>query len=480
MKMLIDDHWVEASDGGADEVRTKADGRLLDTVPRATAVDVQAAVAAAQDGKRRMARLPAHERRAVLMRAADAIEAHHEVLGRLLASENGRTLREIRHEMRAAVRIFRGYAEEAQRLFGRVTPLDSIPGHEQSLAITMREPRGVVAAIVPFNYPVELWSHKLAGALAAGNAVITKPPEQCPLTLLEIARLLQEAGLPRAAHQVIAGPGETVGALLARSSGVDMIAMTGSTAAGRAILRDSAHTMAKVHLELGGNDATIVCADADVAQVADALVRGRFTSGNGQICCAVKRVLVERPVHDRLVQETLARTHPLRVGDPLDEATDVGPLISEEAARRVQSQVEGAVRAGARVLAGGRHRGAYMEPTVLVDITPDSPVFEEEIFGPVLPLMAFDTFDEALALANRGPYGLQAAIFTYDIGRIMRAYRELDVGTVVANHSTAIRLENLPFGGNRHSGNGREGLHETLLEMTELKTLLLHEVFEHA
>lgn len=480
MKMLIDDHWVSASDGAGDEVHAKADGRLLDTVPRATAADVQAAVGAAQDGKRRMARLPAHGRRAVLMRAADAIEAEHERLARLLACENGRTLREVRDELRAAVRIFRGYAEEAQRLFGRVTPLDSIPGHEQSLALTMREPRGVVAAIVPFNYPVELWSHKLAGALAAGNAVITKPPEQCPLTLLEVARLLQDAGLPRAAHQVVTGPGETVGAPLARSSGVDMIAMTGSTAAGRAILRDSAHTMAKVHLELGGNDATIVCADADIAQVADALVRGRFTSGNGQICCAVKRVLVERAVHDRLVQATLTRAQALRVGDPLDDSTDVGPLISEDAARRVMSQLERAVRAGARVLAGGQRRGPFVEPTVLVDVNAASPVFDEEIFGPVLPLMAFDTFDEALSLANRGPWGLQAAIFTHDIGRIMRAYRELDVGTVVVNHSSAIRLENLPFGGNRHSGNGREGLHETLLEMTEQKTLLLHEVFEHA
>jgi len=480
MKMLIDDHWVDAAGGGADDVFSKSDGSLLDTVPRATPEDVQAAVTAAQDGKRRMARLPAHERRAVLMRTADAIEANQERLGRLLASENGRTLREIRDEFRAAARIFRGYAEEAQRMFGRVTPLDSIPGNERSLALTIREPRGVVAAIVPFNYPVELWSHKLAGALAAGNAVITKPPEQCPLTMLEIARLLQEAGLPRAAHQVLTGPGGTVGALLVRSGGIDMVAMTGSTSAGRAILRDSAATMAKVHLELGGNDATIVCADADVAQVAAALVRGRFTSGNGQICCAVKRVLVERSIHDRLLQETLIRTRALRVGDPLDEATDVGPLISEESARKVQSQVERAVLAGARVLAGGERRGAYMDPTVLVDLKPDSLVFEEEIFGPVLPLMPFDTFDEALTLANRGPYGLQAAIFTRDIGRIMRAFRELDVGTVVVNHSTAIRLENLPFGGNRQSGNGREGLHETLREMTELKTLLLHEVFEDA
>jgi acyl-CoA reductase-like NAD-dependent aldehyde dehydrogenase len=478
MDMLIDDRWVPAGDDRADAVLSKSDGRLIDTVPHATASDVRAALSAAQKGKRLMARLPAHERYAILMKAADAMAAQQERLANLLVRENGRTLREVRQELNAALRIIRGYAEEALRQFGRVTPLDSIPGHDHSLALSMRQPRGVVLAIVPFNYPIELWAHKLAGALAAGNAVITKPPEQCPLTILQIAELLRKAGLPPAAHQVITGPGETVGAALVRGPGVDMVAMTGSTAAGRAILVDAAATMTKVHLELGGNDATIVCADADLSQVADGLIRGRFTSGNGQICCAVKRVLIDRAIFDRVVEEVLARTRALRVGDPLDESTDVGPLISEEAAAQVEAQLVRAVAAGARVLAGGRRKGAFFEPTVLTDVTAESPVFSEEIFGPVLPLIAVDGFDQALELANRGPWGLQAAIFTRDMGRIMRAFRELDVGTVVVNHSTAIRLENLPFGGNRHSGNGREGLHETLLEMTEQKTLLLNQAFE--
>ena len=208
MQMLIDDQWVDASDGGVDDVLDKATGQALQQVPRATAADVARAVAAAQRGKRHMAALPAHERCAVLMRTADAIEARIAELSTLLTRENGKTRREIAGELRAAVRIFRGYAEEAKRLFGRTTPLDSIPGQERSMAITVRQPRGVVAAIVPFNYPIELWAHKVAGALAAGNAVITKPPEQCPITLLEIAGLLRAAGLPPAAHQVLTGPGE--------------------------------------------------------------------------------------------------------------------------------------------------------------------------------------------------------------------------------------------------------------------------------
>ena len=192
------------------------------------------------------------------------------------------------------IRIWRGYAEESKRIFGKAMGLDSVPGLERSLAVTVRRPLGVVVAIVPFNYPVELWSHKAAGALAAGNAVITKPPEECPLTIIRIAEFMEAAGLPRAAHQVVTGIGEVVGAALVRAKGVQMVAMTGSTAAGRQISKDAADTLKKVHLELGGNDATIVCDDADPVSVASDLISGRFTSGNGQICCAVKRVLVDQ------------------------------------------------------------------------------------------------------------------------------------------------------------------------------------------
>ena len=475
--LLIAGEWVAAADGGASEIRNKATGELIETVPEATRADVARAVEAAQDGKRRMAAMPAHERSAVLMRTADAIGERHEELARMLAAENGKTLREIRGELAATIRIFRGYGEEAKRLFGRLTPLDSIPGHEHSAAISMRVPRGVVAAIAPFNYPAELWSHKVAGALAAGNAVITKPPEQCPLTILEISRIMEEAGLPKAAHQVLCGRGETVGAELVRAEGVDMVAMTGSTEAGRQILAAAAPTLKKVHLELGGNDATIVCADADLPAVAAALIKGRFTSGNGQICCAVKRVLVERPAMDALRDALLAAARDLKVGDPLDEDTDVGPLISEEAAKGVEAQIARAREGGAELLLGGSRRDAFFEPTVLAVAGSASVVFEEEIFGPVLPLIAFESFDEALDLANHTPYGLQAAIFSNDIRRIMRAYRVLDVGTVVVNHTTAIRLENLPFGGSKLSGNAREGLHETLLDMTEQRTLLMNGVF---
>jgi lactaldehyde dehydrogenase len=294
---------------------------------------------------------------------------------------------------------------------------------------------------------------------------------------MRIAEFMEAAGLPRAAHQVVTGLGEVVGAALVRAKGVQMVAMTGSTVAGRQILKDAADTLKKVHLELGGNDATIVCRDADVAAVASDLISGRFTSGNGQICCAVKRVVVDRTIYDGLLETLVAKTKTLKVGDPMEPDTDVGPLITEAAAKRVESQVNKAVADGALVLAGGGRKGNFYEPTILTGVRPGTAAYEEEIFGPVLQIISFTNFDEALNIANDSPYGLQAAIYTRDIGRIMEAFQRLEVGTVVVNHSTAIRVENLPFGGAKMSGNTREGIHETLLDMTEQKTLLLNNVF---
>jgi lactaldehyde dehydrogenase len=258
---------------------------------------------------------------------------------------------------------------------------------------------------------------------------------------------------------------------------VQLVAMTGSTAAGRQISRDASDTLKKVHLELGGNDATIVCEDADPASVASDLISGRFTSGNGQICCAVKRVLVDQSLHDRLVDAIVAKTRALKVGNPADEETDVGPLITEAAAKRVEAQVNRAVTEGAQVLVGGVRRGSFYQPTILTGVRPGMPSLQEEIFGPVMPIFPFSEFDRALDLANDTPYGLQAAIYTSDLGRIMRAFDRLEAGTVVVNHTTAVRVENLPFGGTKLSGNAREGLYDTLLDMTEQKTLLMSDVF---
>ncbi len=475
MKMLFDSQWVEASDGNWQEIRNPGTGDVIDKVPVATLQDAETALQAAQRGKEAMGRLPAHKRSAILFRIAEAMEADKAALSELLARENGKPIQQTREEVAAAIRIYRGFAEEAKRILGRVVPMDAVPGQERHFAVTIRQPLGVVAAIVPFNYPVELCAHKDGAALAAGNAVIVKPPSDCPLTLLKIAALMEEAGLPKAAHQVITGPGELIGEFLARSPGIQMVTLTGSTEVGIKISQLAAQHLKKVHLELGGNDATIVCADADVEKAAEAIVLGRLARGNGQICCAVKRIFVDAQVYDRFAELLTEKAKALKVGDQLAEDTDVGPLINEEAARKVEAAINDAIKAGATLTAGGHRRNAFIEPTVLTDVPPQVELFRQETFGPVAPLVAFQNVEEAIKMANDTPYGLQAAVFTQDISRAFDIAYRLEVGGVIINWSSAIRVESLPFGGIKMSGHGREGLLDTLDEMTEQKIILVHD-----
>lgn len=355
--------------------------------------------------------------------------------------------------------------------------MDAVPGNERHFAMTVRQPLGVVAAIVPFNYPVELYAHKAAAALAAGNAVIVKPPSACPLTLLQIAGILEEAGLPRAAHQVITGPGELVGEILATSPAVRLLSLTGSTAVGIRLSQLGAAHLQRIHLELGGNDATIVCADADLDKATEAIVLGRLARGNGQICCAVKRVFVDRKIYGPFCASLAAKAARLKVGDQLDEDCDVGPLISVEAAMKVEASIKESLALGARLLHGGSRKGAFIEPTVLSEVPISAPLFKDETFGPVAPIVAFDEVEEAIRMANDSPYGLQAAVFTKDLSRAMTIATRLEAGGVIINWSSALRAEHLPFGGTKSSGHGREGLYDTLGEMTEQKAIVIHEAF---
>lgn len=474
MEMLIDSRWVESSDGNRRNILNPGTGDVIDGVPVATLQDAETALKAAQEGKTRMRKLPVHERSAILYRVAEAMEADKETLSKLLARENGKPIQQTREEVGAAIRIFRGFAEEAKRIFGRTVPMDTVPGMERHVALTIRQSLGVVAAIVPFNYPVELYAHKGAAALAAGNAVIMKPPSNCPLTLLKIAVLMEEAGLPRAAHQVLTGPGELIGDFLAKSPGIEMMTVTGSTAVGIRISQLAAKYLKKVHMELGGNDATIICDDADLEKAAEAIILGRLARGNGQICCAVKRVFVAEQVYEKFAEILTEKTNALKTGNQLDEDTDVGPLITEQAAQKVEHLIKDAINAGATVKTGGRRQGAFIQPTVLTDLPLQVKLFSEETFGPVVPLVPFKTVDEAIEMANDSPYGLQAAVFTQDISQAFDIAYQLEAGGVMINWSSALRAENLPFGGVKMSGNAREGLHDTLNEMTEQKTILIH------
>ena len=468
--MAIDGSWVDGAE--SVEITNPGNGDVLGEMPVASAEQVEQAIEAAQRGRREMAALAAHERAAMLFAVADRLSERAEELSRMLAAENGKPIRQTREEVGAAVRIFLGFGEEAKRIFGRQIPLDAVPGLEAHFAVTVREPLGVVAAVVPFNYPVELYAHKAAAALAAGNAVIAKPPDKCPLTLLEVARVVEEAGVPAAGHQMVTGGAETA-QQLARSGGVDLISLTGATEAGRQLATLGAKTLKHVHLELGANDVMIVCEDADVERATEAVVLGRLARGNGQICCAVKRVFVADELYDAFAHSLERQAGELVVGDQLSEETDVGPLINQAAAEAVEEAITATASAGARVGVGGGRDGAFIDPTVLTEVPVGAEAIEREVFGPVAPLMRMGAPEEATEIANRSRQGLQAAVFTRDIERAFALANRLEVGGVVINGSSALRAENMPFGGVKETGGGREGLHDTLLAMTSEKSIIV-------
>jgi acyl-CoA reductase-like NAD-dependent aldehyde dehydrogenase len=475
MKMLIGGEKVDAVSGDTFPVTNPATGEIIDTVPRAGVEDVRKALAVARTGRRIMAALPAHRRSDILKKAAELIGAELEDLTRLLTRENGKTVRQCRAELVTTQRLFVDFAEEAKRIRGNYLPMDGVPGLEHMVAYTVRQPIGIVTGIIPFNYPAELFAHKIPGALAAGAAVIVKLPEQCPLTVLRIGELMLQAGLPPEGMQMITGFPRDLGDELVTSPDVRMISFTGSAGAARIIAGQAASGLKRLAFELGGTDAMIVLEDADLPAAAEAVVQGRLTNGAGQICCAVKRVLVQESVRDEFLDLLLKRIGSIRMGDPSSEDTDLGPLITPEAAARADEQVQQSIGMGARCLAGGKRvHDSFYEPTVLVDVTPDMPVMKDEVFGPVAPVASFKDIEAAIEMANDSAYGLQSTVFSSNISNALKIAHRLEVGGVVINGTGAFRPGNVPFGGSKQSGIGRESIVDTVQEMTEEKTIVIN------
>jgi acyl-CoA reductase-like NAD-dependent aldehyde dehydrogenase len=476
MRMLIAGQSVEAVLGKSFPVHNPATGEVIDYVPQAGPEDVKRALASARKGRKIMASLPAHERSAVLRRTADSIGAHLEELSQLLTAENGKSIRQCRAEMITTRRLFEDFAEESKRIRGEYLPMDGVPGLERMIAYTVRQPLGIVFGIVPFNYPVELFAHKIPGAIAAGCAVIVKVPELCPLTVLRIGQMMFEAGLPADGMQMITGYPQELGDELLTSTEVRMISFTGSVGTAKIIEGKTAGSLKKLAFELGSTDAMIVMDDADLGAAAEAVVQGRLTNGAGQICCAVKRVLVHESVYKDFLKELLERRNQIKMGDPRDEETNLGPLISSAAAEKVDVQVQESLRMGAHCLAGGkRFLQNFYEPTILTDVTPEMPVMKDEVFGPVAPVLAFKDADQAVGIANDSPYGLQSSVFSSNISTALKLAHRLEVGGVVINGTCAFRPGNVPFGGAKQSGLGRESIVETVRDMTELKTIVINE-----
>ncbi|HXG75919.1 MAG TPA: aldehyde dehydrogenase family protein [Gaiellaceae bacterium] len=465
-RLLVAGEWVET--GSWLEVRSPYDGEVVGRVPKAGAAEARRAVDAAAAAM--ASPLPAHERAAVLDRVAAALAERADEVARTICAEAGKPLKAARIEAARAVSTFTMAAVEARRLAGDVVPMDASPAGEGKVAFTLRLPVGVVGAISPFNFPLNLVAHKVAPALAAGCAVVLKPASQTPLSALLLAELEVEAGLPAGWLNVVCGPAGEIGDVLVEDERVRLITFTGSAGVGWALRERAARK--RVSLELGNATPVLVAADADLDDAAARLAGNAFSFA-GQSCISVQRIYVQREAYEPFLERFLPRVEALEVGDPAEENTDVGPLIAPSERDRVLAWIEEAVAGGARVLTGGELVGDLLRPTVLADAPPDAKVSCEEVFGPLCTVTPYADLDEAIALANGTRFGLQAGIFTRDVKAALRACRELDFGGVTVNEAPTYRADQMPYGGVKDSGNTREGPAYAVREMTEERVVVL-------
>lgn len=479
MKMLINGEWVDASNGEVIEVFDPGNAELVDTVPKGTEEDLNRAVSiASTEGKKAMANMPVLERSEILKRIAELAERDADRIGRLYSRENGKPLAQAVWEVTRLAFVFREFGESAKRVFGRTFDQSAMPGLQNNFAYTIRLPEGVVAGIVPYNYSVGLFAWKAAPSLGAGNAFIAKLPSEAPLAVMEIAKIMLEAGVPESALHILTGPGKTLGEAMALHPEISHLTFTGGTHTGKRIMALCAKTIKRISMELGGNDPLIVFDDADLKNAAVAAVRGRLSVTSGQVCSATKRVLVQENVIDEYTNLVVEEASKLKLGYQLDEGVDVGPLISEEAAEKVEKMINNAIENGAKLLIGGKRHENYVEPTVLGNMNPDMEIFRTECFGPVLPLYAFKTEEEAVELANDSPYGLSSGVFTNDLGRAIRTAHSIEAGTTNINSSGIARPGNIPFKGFKQSGmGGGEDIHTTLMEFSIEKGIQIYNVF---
>jgi len=466
MKMLIGDRWIDKEE--KIEVRNPYDDSLVDTVPAGSVEDVEAALRAAEEGFRTNRGLPVHKRIEILYRAAQIVSGRQEEFARTIATEGSKTIREARKEASRCVDTLTISAEEARRIAGETIPFDSRPGSENRLGYYYRFPIGIIAAITPFNDPLNLVAHKVGPGIAGGNAVVLKPATVTPLSALKLAEALIEAGLPWNVLNVVTGHASRIADTLVTDPRVRMISFTGGTQAGLEIVKKAG--LKKIGMELGSNSPVIVMDDCDLESAVENSVSGAFWAV-GQNCIGVQRIYVHERVYDEFEDRFVARTRKMKVGRQLDETTDMGPMITEGEARRVEEWIKEAVGLGARLLTGGKRKGTLFEPTVLAGMPGAARLDCEEVFGPVVNLYKVASLGEAIQLSNGVRYGLHGAIFTRSLDNAFKAIRELEVGGVIVNDSTDYRIDMMPFGGVKWSGLGREGIKFALLEMTEPKVV---------
>lgn len=476
MKSLIGNKWCDSSDGKVIEVYNPATNELIDTVPSLTKEDVERAIDYADAHQLDWEAKSVIERCEVLSRFAELVEENKDELASVLSKETGKPIKEAYNEI-ANIQIgVPGYVEKVKHEYGNIVYRGTEKGQENTIQYTIQQPLGVVVAIIPFNFPSDIFINKVPPALLMGNAVILKPASVNPLTLTKYVELLVEAGVPAGIISVVHGSGSVVGKTLTSSKKVDMVSLTGSTAAGIDAAKNCADHCAHSSLELGGNDAFILCADGDMDLAIEETVWGRLYN-TGQVCCASKRFLVENSVKDEFIRKMTDKINSLKQGNPQDMSTDIGCLVSEEAAIEVERQVNETIAAGATLVCGGKRNGAFYEPTILDNVTPDMEVAKDmEIFGPVIPVIGFDDLDEAIKIANKSIYGLSGSIITKDISKAIKVSEKMECGGFVINGASFFRSFEQPFGGWKYSGIGNEGIMTTLKEMSRTKTVILKNI----
>jgi glyceraldehyde-3-phosphate dehydrogenase (NADP+) len=469
MKMFFAGQWHDRD--AKIEVRHPYDDSLVDTVPQASAADVDAALAAAIQGAAIMRKLPAFERFGILRRAADAMLARQQELGRLISLEEGKTLAEGIYEAGRSAETMELSAEEAKRLGGEVLPLDGAPGGAGKLGFTLRVPCGVVVAITPFNFPLNLVCHKVGPALAAGNACLVKPASDTPLSALKLTEILLEAGLPPLGIACLTGSGGELGKALCSDPRVRKISFTGSVEVGKQICAVAG--LKRVTMELGSNSPLVVLPDADLNKVADAVIASGYGNA-GQVCISTQRVIAHDKVYRDLLDVLGPRVAALKAGNPLSEEIRVGPMIRERDAVRVGKWIDEAVAQGARLVAGGARERTLVAPALLADVRPEMRISRDELFGPAVGVTSAASIDEAIALAGDSKYGLSAGIFTQDIDAALAFARKVDAGNLHINWGPMWRADLMPYGGLKESGLGKEGPRYAIEEMTEMKTVIIH------
>ncbi|MGF1617065.1 MAG: aldehyde dehydrogenase family protein [Acidimicrobiia bacterium] len=469
MHMFIQGAW-QSSDTLIPVVHPYS-GETIQEVPVASPEQLEDALASAVRGAQEMRRLSPYERHAILFRAAEMFDNAVDTLAQTISSESGKPIAEARREASRAGTLIRLSAFEAAQARGETIPVDAEPGNDGKIAFTIRQPCGVVVAITPFNYPLLLLLHKVAPALAAGNAVIIKPALQTSMTAIHATRMLIEAGLPEEALQCVTGPGAKVGMPLCADPRVRKITFTGSTAVGREITRVAG--VKRLSLELGSNAPLVVLEDADIEEAAISTARAGYVNA-GQVCISVQRVIVDDAHYGSYLDAVRDHVGAIVVGDPFEDGTQVSSLISEDAATRVDSAIRDAVDAGASLVVGGDRSGSVIVPAVVADVQPNMSIFADELFGPAVGVSRVSGIDEAIHLANQSSYGLGAGVYTNDITNSLRFAREVDCGSIQINSPPLWRADLMPYGGLKDSGIGKEGPKYAVEEMTETKTVVFH------